>query len=253
MSAQTHYEMRAGIGYPGLVDGLRNDVITKLAEGAGVIVPGVVVSRGLVDPDRAAILGGMDPLGISVREHRENQDDGAAEYPVTFDFPVLEKGVVWVNLATTGSAGNALSYDSDTGRVYAEATPGGDRRYLPGRLLDTITAAGMARVQIDMACFARVFVDGVTVTGEGSQGYPLVATAESGAVVDDVTITGTGTTADPLVATPESGAVVDDVTITGTGTTADPLVATPESGAVADGTTITGTGTTADPLVDAGA
>jgi len=105
-----------------------------------------------------------------------------------------------------------------------------------------------------------VVVDGVTITGTGVEGDPLVADVGAGTVAaDGTTITGDGSVGDPLAVVPAGLAelvavAVDGVTITGDGTTANPLVAAAGAGTVfTDGVTITGDGSVGDPLVAPGA
>jgi hypothetical protein len=76
-----------------------------------------------------------------------------------------------------------------------------------------------------------VVVDGVTITGSGVDGDPLVAEAGAGTVeVDGSTIEGDGSVGAPLAVAPAQLAelvpvATDGVTITGDGTAANPLVA----------------------------
>jgi len=226
MSRQTTYDVTPLPGYPGLVDGLRNDVITKLTEVTAVsMVPGRIVSRGVIDPIRGAVVGGLNPLGLVVREHRENTEDGDPVYPDTYQIGVLIDGCAWAIVLGEPVAGVNLTYDPDNGLIYA-GIPGEGLLPLNGVLEIPPTGDDhIGLIRLWPQAFASVMVDGETITGSGTNADPLVATPESGAVGDGVTVTGTGTTADPLVATPESGAVADGTTVSGTGTTADPLVA----------------------------
>lgn len=94
----------------------------------------------------------------------------------------------------------------------------------------------------------EVEVDGTTVTGTGLEGDPLVAVRQT-TIVDGTSITGTGVTGSPLVAPPRA-VVVDGTTVTGSGLTGNALVAVRQT-TIVDGTTITGTGVTGSPLVAA--
>lgn len=106
-----------------------------------------------------------------------------------------------------------------------------------------------------------VGTDGITISGDGSDGSPLAVIpaglANQVAVASDATIEGDGTMGSPLAVVPValSGQVpvaTDGVTVTGNGTTGSPLVAT--AGTVfTDGVTITGDGSEGDPLVAPGA
>jgi hypothetical protein len=80
----------------------------------------------------------------------------------------------------------------------------------------------------------QVSVDGVTITGSGTSGDPLIATPSSGGVTS-VTDDGNGVvTVDNTVPTAPviqfQGVNVDGVTITGDGTSGNPLVAAGASG-----------------------
>lgn len=78
--------------------------------------------------------------------------------------------------------------------------------------------------------------------------------AEQPVFVDDITITGNGTPTSPLIAIGGSIAVVTDGrSISGDGTHAFPLATVPDETAVAvDGTTIVGSGLLGDPLIATG-
>ena len=109
--------------------------------------------------------------------------------------------------------------------------------------------------------FNGVFVDGVTVTGDGTSGNPLTAVIPSGVL----TVTDDGNTVivvdntDPVNPVIQfAGIYVDGVTVTGDGTSGNPLVSvsTPPTGAALSKTddtnvTLTLTGTTTTALLQA--
>ena len=165
------------------------------------------------------------------------------------------------NFAVLGSTDTVWVWDSNT-NAWVDT--------LHGAAVASVTDDGNTYVTVDntdpanpVIGFAGVNVDGVTITGTGTTGDPLVGApagvlSVSGAnvdntdpvnpvidniVVDGVTITGTGISGDPLVSPADGVQSVTGWNVGGTAT--DPTIAGP----VVDGTTITGTGVIGDPLV----
>ena len=130
----------------------------------------------------------------------------------------------------TGVAGNyAIVGSTDTVWVWDTGTSAWVDT-LHGAAVASVTDDGNTYVTVDntdpanpVIGFAGVNVDGVTITGTGTTGDPLVGAPAGVQSVTGWNVGGTAT--DPTIA----GPVVDGTTITGTGVIGDPLVATAAS------------------------
>jgi hypothetical protein len=77
----------------------------------------------------------------------ENNASDTIVYAQTEDVGVMISGVVWVALGNTGSKGAAI-YSIDATGVIQSGTAGAGQTQLNGELMDTITAAGLARIRL---------------------------------------------------------------------------------------------------------
>ena len=137
MSVQDSYSINMGRGYAGqLADLNKNRIISRLAEG-GAIGMGVVVSRGTADDQ--AVLGGTDPIGVTVRTLDREGDLGTAdlEYKEKDAMAVIEDGCVLVSVGSVGVPGDVLKFNNTTGAILTGA-PGAGETALPGVLEETV-------------------------------------------------------------------------------------------------------------------
>jgi len=147
MAAQTSYSLTSAIAYPGLIADLGpNRIESYLVETVAGIAPGLTVGPGTLDDQ--CVLGGTAPVGVVVRSlDVENNVSDTIVYAATEDVGVMISGVVWVSLGNTGAKGAAI-YSIDATGVIQSGTAGAGQTQLNGELMDTITAAGLARIRL---------------------------------------------------------------------------------------------------------
>ena len=138
---QTTYTQYPGIAYPGLLDGIpSNHRITSKKLESATVSPGILVSRG-TDKAEQALVGGTDPLGVVVRSLNIENTGNELVYVATDMVAVIEEGVVWVELGSTGTAGSAIFSVDATGVIHA-GTAGADQTHLKGELLTSAASSG---------------------------------------------------------------------------------------------------------------
>lgn len=150
-NVQTTYSASIARGYAGQVgDANPTRKVSLIAEG-GAIPYGRAVQQGTND-DQALIGSGTTAFrGIAIRVH--NQENSAvgvesAEYSENDLMAVIEEGAVLVDLINTGSKDDGIySVDAD-GTIGAGTAGAGQTQITGATLTETITAAGIARIQL---------------------------------------------------------------------------------------------------------
>lgn len=145
---QTSYEQYMGKAYPGLVADARyaKNVESKSVE-TGPIAPGIAVGRG-TDAEREVVAGGTAPIGVVVRSlDVENNASNDLEYDATETVGVMTVGAVWVDLVTTGSAGDPI-YSVDADGTIGAGTAGAGQTQLVGTLETDVAVAGLAVIKL---------------------------------------------------------------------------------------------------------
>ena len=123
MSAQTSYSRYTDAKFHGSLADLRdNEVVSKAAE--EIIGVGIVVQDGTADSQ--AKKGGTY-LGISIRDlAREavSVSDFTVQYAIGTDVSILKRGAINLALASGGSKGDLLKYNTTTGVIDAGVAGG---------------------------------------------------------------------------------------------------------------------------------
>jgi hypothetical protein len=151
MTVQTAYAETIDNAYAGMYyGGNPRRVNTKLVETAA-IVAGIAVTSGTTL--RQAVKGGSGTfLGISVRtldsEGSTPPTTNAVSYGVGEAIAVMEWGDIYVDLATTGTVGDAIFFTDATGVISAGTASTGETQITGGVLDETIAVAGIARIRI---------------------------------------------------------------------------------------------------------
>ena len=142
MSAQTSYQINTNKRIHGSLSDLQNSEVDTYAAEGGEIGLGVVVSKG-TDPEQQAVLGGVAPVGITLRDlTREGKPVTAVlTYDETEEMSVLKAGRVNITLPAGGNPGDALKYNTTTGVIDVGA-PGAGEAVLAGAQIRTVTVAG---------------------------------------------------------------------------------------------------------------
>ena len=177
---QTNYKQYMGKAYAGMIADVQfqNNIVSRVLESA-TIYPGLIVSRG-TDKERQVVVGGAAAIGAVVRSlDAENNAANELQYAAKDTLGIMVAGVIWVELANTGSPGDAICYATATGIVSAGA-PGGGQVALNGRLDSEVTANGdLARIVLidPAAAITYVPVVPVSITTQ-----PIDTSAADGAV-----------------------------------------------------------------------
>lgn len=141
MTAQTSYSINQRVSLAGVVYAQApHDIISRAAE--GTIPFGVVVSRG-TDKNAQAVVGGTEPLGVSVRflDTEGAINTGAIDIKDTVTAAIIRDGYIWVAVPSGCTAGDVVSYNTTTGVIDAGA-PGAGEAALDGAFFDSSAAAG---------------------------------------------------------------------------------------------------------------
>jgi hypothetical protein len=145
MSVQTTYSLIGPKGYEGQIADTREGhrKISRAIETAAGVGFGLVVSRG-TDKNKQAVIGGTDPLGITIRDlTKEGTVEGAntGKYEQYDNASISENGPIWVKSATVIAApGAEVRYDQTDGTITGAAVAG-DIVALTGWEFDETTAA----------------------------------------------------------------------------------------------------------------
>lgn len=147
MSAQDNYSLLRSRGYAGSLYGKGpHQKDSYSVETAAGIAPGLAVSVG--SSDTQAVLGSTSPVGVVIRTlDVENNTSDAIVYPQEHTISVVTSGDVLVELGNTGSKGDDI-YSIDATGVIQAGTAGAGQTQLNGKLMETITAAGIARIRL---------------------------------------------------------------------------------------------------------
>lgn len=146
MSVQTTYLRNSPVAYAGLLaDNNPSERISKTIEGD--VGFGLAVQRGTND-GQAKIGGGASGagyLGIAVRHLNEEGAlaDASIKYEDEDMGDIMKFGWIYLNVTTTGSAGDALNANDTTGVIKAGA-PGGGETALAGATLEEDVASAPA-------------------------------------------------------------------------------------------------------------
>ena len=136
---QTAYSLNAAAALPGMIADIEpHEIVSKKAEGAFGF--GLVVVRGTADDQ--VKLNGTVQFGVSVRDlARENNSSGNTQYEDNDVAAVMKKGYIWVEVADTGSPGDALNFVNATGVIGVGAAGAGETD-LTGWTLESTVASG---------------------------------------------------------------------------------------------------------------
>jgi len=145
---QTSYAQYMGKAYAGMLADVqfKNNVVSKSLESL-LAAPGLAVGRG-TDTENQVVVGGTSPIGVVVRSlDTENNVSNELEYVAKETVGVVTTGCVWVDLITTGAAGDPIySVDAD-GTIGAGVASTGQTQ-LVGMLQSVAAAPGLAIIEL---------------------------------------------------------------------------------------------------------
>lgn len=211
-----------GIGVPAsLPHGLNRGTGPATPRLIAANAPGFTITANAINVTVTRTTGGA---AVSVYAELWHTYEDAEPYPglALANFPF----VIDANGAGGGGGGSNIILDNQG--VVLPGNPFATLDFTGGGVVAANAGAGLATITIP----GTVTTDGITITGDGSTGNPLVGVAApASVVVDGVTITGDGSLSLPLAVIPSGldelvQVATDGVTITGDGTTGNPLVAT---------------------------
>ncbi|MDB5177495.1 MAG: hypothetical protein JWN75_1163 [Candidatus Saccharibacteria bacterium] len=140
--------MRAGL--PGQIADMNGyDADTRIVESAGGIPFGVVCGQGAAD--KGAVIGGANPVGISIRDITLIHDTANLDRFVQKEnVALLKRGTIWVIVGGTVTPTSVVSYNLATGIVSAAADDGSND-LLPGaKFLTSATVGQIAQLRVLM-------------------------------------------------------------------------------------------------------
>jgi hypothetical protein len=211
-----------GIGVPAsLPHGLNRNTGPATPRLIAANAPGFTITANTINVTVTRTTGGA---AVSVYAELWHTYEDAEPYPglALANFPF----VIDANGGGGGGGGSNIILDNQG--VVLPGNPFTTLDFTGGGVVAANAGAGLATITIP----GTVTTDGLTITGDGSVGNPLVGVAApASVVVDGVTITGDGSVGLPLAVIPSGldelvQVATDGITITGDGTTGNPLVAT---------------------------
>lgn len=171
MSAQTSYSRVMANAYPGQLDGAGHDIETALVETAAGVAPGVIVSKGTADDQ--CVIGGSAPIGaVARRLDVENNSSDTLVFEQYSPAAVVKRGRINVAFSGAVSKGALLNYNTTTG-VIGTGVAGAGEKQLRGQLLQTLTGAGVAIIDLEPQYEVPVTADGTGIEGSGITGDTL--------------------------------------------------------------------------------
>ena len=140
---QSTYPARIDAARAGMIAGEDFNSRTGIVEAAAGIGFGLAVSQGV--GDQGVVLGGASKfLGITIRDITLAASVTPDVYPQYANVGYVSRGQIWVVPNANVAVGDAVTYDSTTGRL---SNTGGVS--IPGaRWCDTALAQGFARVEL---------------------------------------------------------------------------------------------------------
>jgi hypothetical protein len=145
---QTSYVSTMRAGLPGMPASMHDYAAASyICQSAGGIPFGVVVGQG--GADKGAVIGGANPVGVSLRDVTIVHSDPAMldRYALSENINVLTTGDIWVVVTAAVTPATAVTYDPATGAL----APAAGGTALPGaRFLTSAGAGQLAKLRVNM-------------------------------------------------------------------------------------------------------
>lgn len=147
MTIQKTFERRSVVAYPGLIADIDSTNRAGSAAAEGAILFGAGVFRG-TDTEKQCKTSGTLFRGVAVRDQAVAGSENG-QYNDKTAVSILEAGAIWVELATTGGPGDALTVELATGEIGTTAVGAGFVA-INGVLETTVAVAGdLARIRLN--------------------------------------------------------------------------------------------------------